>query len=97
MEGAGEKGGRGAHELKSTGKYKDECVPGLVRFQLCLALGLRNITHPQNPIRGISVLYDSLIIEVSSSQSRARLISIGFAIYCFINNLHPAHASPFSF
>lgn len=47
MEGAGAKGGRGAHELKSTEKYWDEYVPGLVRFQLCLALGPRNIKHPQ--------------------------------------------------
>lgn len=47
MEGAGAKGRRGAHELKSTGKYRDECIPGLVRFQLCLALGLRNIKHLQ--------------------------------------------------
>lgn len=47
MEGAGAKGGRGAHELKLTGKYRDEGIPGLVRFQLCLALGLRNIKHPK--------------------------------------------------
>lgn len=34
MEGAGAKGGRGAHELKLKGKYRDEGIPGLVRFQL---------------------------------------------------------------
>lgn len=45
MEGAGAKGGRGAHELKLTGKYRDECIPGLVRFQLCLAL---DIKHPKS-------------------------------------------------
>lgn len=42
-------------------------------------------------------LYDSLIIEVSVSQGRARLIATGFAIYCFVNYLHPAHTLPFSF
>lgn len=66
MEGAGAKGGRGSHELKLTGKYRDGGIPGLVRFQLCLALGLRNMNHPK-VLGGIlyeGFLYDSLIIEV---------------------------------
>lgn len=67
MERAGAKGGRGAHELKLTGRHRDEGTTALVRFPLCLALGLRNIKH-LNPL-GEShegFLYDSMIIEVSS-------------------------------
>lgn len=47
MDGAGAKGRRGAYELKSNGKYRDECIPGLARFQLCLALRLCNIKYLQ--------------------------------------------------
>lgn len=99
MEGAGTKGERGAHELGLTGKYRDNGIPGLVRFQLCLALGLLNIKHPrpfgESHMKGFCT--NSLIIEVTAEQGRARLISIGFVIFYFVNNLHPAHASPFSF